>query len=54
MEQRPSVWQIAVGTMIGNVGCLIMWALLSCIFFAVSALAGGGFLNQLLRQLQQQ
>ncbi len=51
MQQPPSVWHIALGTMIGNIGCVILNALLACILFAILSVAGAGFMNQILSQL---
>ncbi len=52
MSQQPSVGQIALGTMLGNFGCLLLWLVFSCIgFFAVS-LMGGNLLQQLQRNLR--
>jgi hypothetical protein len=50
MEQQPSVWRIALGTMVGNIGCLIANVLLACMLFAVLTVMGGS-LGSLLRNL---
>jgi hypothetical protein len=41
MEQQPSVWRIALGTMTGNIGCLIAYLLFACVAFALLSLMGG-------------
>ncbi len=50
MEQQPSVWRIALGTMVGNIGCLVAYILLVCMLVAVLTVMGGS-LGSLLRNL---
>ncbi len=50
MEQQPSVWRIALGTMVGNIGCLVAYALLVCMLVAL-VMVMGGINSPLLRNL---
>ncbi|MCL4489768.1 MAG: hypothetical protein M1132_11575 [Chloroflexi bacterium] len=51
MQQPTSVWHIALGTMVGNIGCMILNVLLACILAALLSFAGAGFLNQIMSQI---
>ncbi len=40
MEQQLSVWRIAMGTMLGNIGCMVVYLLFLCIIFAFFTVMG--------------
>ncbi len=50
MEQQPSVWRIALGTMVGNFGCLVVNLLLFCMLAVILTVMGGS-MGSLLRNL---
>ncbi len=50
MEQQVSVWRVALGAMLGNIGCFVAYLLFSCIIIAV-LMAMGGSLPSILRNL---
>ncbi len=52
MSQQPSVGQIALGTMLGNFGCFLLWLVLSCIGFFALNILGAGLWSELQRQLR--
>lgn len=52
MNQQPSVGQIALGTMLGNIGCFLLWLLFSCIGFFAISLMGGNLIQQLQRSIR--
>ncbi len=39
MEQL-SVWRIAMGTMLGNIGCMVAYLLFLCMIFALITVMG--------------
>ncbi len=51
MEQQPSVWRIALGTMVGNIGCLVVYFLFICMILALLTVMGGGSVNSIFRNL---
>jgi hypothetical protein len=50
MEQQPSVWRVALGTMVGNIGCFLAYILLMCMLFALVSVMGGS-LDSILRNI---
>ncbi len=48
----PSVGQIALGTMLGNIGCLVLWFLFSCLSFLVLSVLTPGVLSAIQRNLR--
>ncbi len=49
MEQQPSVWRIALGTMAGNIGCFIAYLLFACVALALLSLMGASMSSILSR-----
>ncbi len=45
MEEQPSVWRIALGTMLGNIGCFIVYLLFICMIFALLTVMGASIGN---------
>ncbi len=40
MEQQLSVWRIALGTILGNIGCMVVYFLFICMIFALFTVMG--------------
>ncbi len=51
MEPQPSVWRIALGAMLGNIGCLIANVLLFACMMVLFLTVLGGSMAPLLRNL---
>jgi hypothetical protein len=52
MNQQPSIGQIALGTMLGNFGCFLLWLVFSCIGYVMLSVLGVGILGALQRGLR--
>ncbi len=52
MSQQPSVGKIALGAMLGNIGCLLLWFLFSCLSFLALSVLTPGLLSAISRNLR--
>jgi hypothetical protein len=52
MSQQTGVGQIALGVMLGNLGCFLLWLIFACISFFVLNILGVGLLNTIQRNLR--
>jgi len=52
MSNSNSVTQIAMGVMLGNLGCFILWLALGCVTFLILNVFAAGLISSLTRSIR--